>query len=123
MRLVVVSNVCRLPCRSGMAPQFSPARRVDDGLWSYLDSGTGWGGRRLRVDGWPGISIAPEHEGGTTYGAQQSSPARFIAEENMDRFNSALQPDLWPLSIISHVTGTRRKTAGIPERHRFAEAV
>jgi trehalose 6-phosphate synthase/phosphatase len=104
MRLVVVSN--RLPFTVSIkekTPQFKPsAGGLTTGLWSYLDSRALDGVDRPDYVwmGWPGISIAPEHEAAVrTYGAQQfKSGPIFMPEENMDRFYLGFcNRTLWPL--------------------------
>jgi trehalose 6-phosphate synthase/phosphatase len=104
MRLVVVSN--RLPFtvsfREGQ-PQFkSSAGGLTTGLWSYLDRKAAEGNGRLEClwMGWPGASVAPEHQAAVReYGEKhfQSSPV-FLPEESMDRFYLGFcNMTLWPL--------------------------
>jgi trehalose 6-phosphate synthase/phosphatase len=104
MRLVVVSN--RLPFTVSFIdgrPQFKPsAGGLTTGLWSYLDrkAADGVEHRDHLWMGWPGASVAAEHEATVrSYAEQQfkSSPV-FLPEESMDRFYLGFcNKTLWPL--------------------------
>ena len=104
MRLVIVSN--RLPFTASVqdgTPRFSVSSGgLTTGLWSYLERGPS--GSSERPDflwlGWPGASIAPEHEEAVrAYASREfkASPV-FIPEEHMDRFyHGFCNRTLWPL--------------------------
>jgi trehalose 6-phosphate synthase/phosphatase len=104
MRLVIVSN--RLPFTVSLkegTPEFKTSSGgLSTGLSSYLQQATS--GAADRPDffwlGWPGASIALEHEAVVrSYGEQQfkCSPV-FLPEESMDRFyHGFCNKTIWPL--------------------------
>ncbi len=104
MRLVVVSN--RLPFTVSFkdgTPEFkNSSGGLSTGLSSYLEQATANGGNRPDYFwlGWPGASIAPEHEAAVrAYGKEhfRSAPV-LLPEESMDRFyHGFCNKTLWPL--------------------------
>ncbi len=104
MRLVIVSN--RLPFTvvdEEGGPQFKVSSGgLTTGLWSYLERGAA--GSEERPDfvwlGWPGASVAPEHEAAVRAYAEKEFKAVpvFLPQENMDRFyHGFCNKTLWPL--------------------------
>jgi trehalose 6-phosphate synthase/phosphatase len=104
MKLVVVSN--RLPFTVSFkegAPEFKiSSGGLSTGMSSYLQQATADAADRPDYFwlGWPGASIAPEHEAAVrSYGEQQfnCSPV-FLPEESMERFyHGFCNKTLWPL--------------------------
>jgi trehalose 6-phosphate synthase/phosphatase len=104
MRLVIVSN--RLPftvTASQGGPQFTVSSGgLTTGLWSYLEHGTSGTGEPLDFVwvGWPGATVAPEHEQTVKAYAEKEFKALpvFLPEEGMDRFyHGFCNKTLWPL--------------------------
>jgi trehalose 6-phosphate synthase/phosphatase len=105
MRLVIVSN--RLPFTVSFkdgAPQFTTSSGgLSTGLASYLRQAE-TGSHPQRPDyfwlGWPGASIAPEHQAAVRAFAEQQYKCYpvFLPEESMDRFyHGFCNKTLWPL--------------------------
>jgi len=104
MRLVIVSN--RLPFTVSVQdgqPEFkSSSGGLSTGLSSYLQQATARTANHQDFFwlGWPGASIAPEHEAAVrAYGEQQfkCSPV-FLPEESMERFyHGFCNKTIWPL--------------------------
>jgi trehalose 6-phosphate synthase/phosphatase len=104
MRLIIVSN--RLPFTVSFQ-EGPPAFNVSSGglttgLWSYLDRGAASPGERpdFLWLGWPGASVAPEHEEAVrAYAAKEFKALPvFLPEEQMDRFyHGFCNKTLWPL--------------------------
>jgi len=103
MRLVIVSN--RLPFTVSLkdgTPRFKhSAGGLTTGLWSYLERRSASAEQPEFVWlGWPGASIAPEHqEAVREYGEREfrASPV-FLSEESMGRFYLGFSNrTLWPL--------------------------
>ncbi len=104
MRLVIVSN--RLPFtvsfKDGTAQFTASSGGLTTGLWSYLEQQGADTDKRpdfLWV-GWPGASVAPEHEAAVTEYGKSHFHAKpiFLAEESMDRFyHGFCNRTLWPL--------------------------
>src|SRR5512142_3005996 len=92
MRLIVLSN--RLPFTVSLkegAPEFTVSSGgLTTGLWSYLERGAAGAGERpdFLWLGWPGASVAPEHEEAVrTYATREFKALPvFLPEERMDRF-------------------------------------
>ncbi len=104
MRLVIVSN--RLPFTVSLkdgAPDFAVSSGgLTTGLWSYLERMAAASGEHLDFLwlGWPGASIAQEHEGAVCAYAGREFKAMpvFVPEEHMDRFyHGFCNKTLWPL--------------------------
>ncbi len=104
MRLVVVSN--RLPFTVSIkdgGPQFARSSGgLTTGLWSYLERCRADTGKRLDFlwVGWPGASVASEHEAAVRAFGQNRFNALpvFLPEECMDRFyHGFCNRTLWPL--------------------------
>jgi trehalose 6-phosphate synthase/phosphatase len=104
MRLVIVSN--RLPFTVAIeegGPRFTPSSGgLTTGLWSYLEHGKSDAGERPEFLwlGWPGVSVAPEHEAAVRDYAEKQFKVLpvFLPEENMDRFyHGFCNKTLWPL--------------------------
>jgi trehalose 6-phosphate synthase/phosphatase len=104
MRLVIVSN--RLPFTVSFkdgAPEFKTSSGgLSTGLSSYLEQATSRAADRPDFFwlGWPGTSIAPEHEATVrAHGGQhfKCSPV-FLPEESMNRFyHGFCNKTIWPL--------------------------
>ena len=104
MRLVIVSN--RLPFTASIkegTPRFrhSPGG-LTTGLWSYLEHAKIGDSKPLDYlwVGWPGVSVAPEHEATVQSYGEQRYKARsvFLPEHSMDRFYQGFcNKTLWPL--------------------------
>jgi trehalose 6-phosphate synthase/phosphatase len=104
MRLVIVSN--RLPFTVSFKegrPEFKASSGgLTTGLWSYLEQGASGTGERpdFLWLGWPGASVAAEHEGAVRAYAERefkSSPV-LVPAEKMDRFyHGFCNKTLWPL--------------------------
>jgi trehalose 6-phosphate synthase/phosphatase len=104
VRLIIVSN--RLPFtvsfQKGL-PEFSVSSGgLTTGLWSYLQREPARPDERMefRWLGWPGASVAPNHEAAVrAYAAKEFSALPvFVPEENMDRFYGGFcNKTLWPL--------------------------
>ncbi|MDB6109615.1 MAG: UDP-forming alpha,alpha-trehalose-phosphate synthase, partial [Pedosphaera sp.] len=103
MRLVIVSN--RLPFTASIIdgePRFTvSAGGLTTGLWSYLQHATR-PGKDLEFlwVGWPGCSVAPEHEETVRQYAAEHFHAWpvFLPEERMDRFyHGFCNKTIWPL--------------------------
>jgi trehalose 6-phosphate synthase/phosphatase len=104
MRLIIVSN--RLPFTVGFKdgkPDFNVSSGgLTTGLWSYLERGAAGPGERpdFLWLGWPGASVAPEHEEAVKAYAAKEFKAMpvFLPEERMDRFyHGFCNKTLWPL--------------------------
>jgi trehalose 6-phosphate synthase/phosphatase len=104
MRLIIVSN--RLPFTVSFktgAPDFKVSSGgLTTGLWSYLERGSGGAGERPEFVwlGWPGASVAPEHEEAVQAYAAREFKAQpvFLPEDRMDRFyHGFCNKTLWPL--------------------------
>lgn len=104
MRLVVVSN--RLPFTvslNGGMPEFKTSSGgLSTGLASYLQQATPGVGDRPDYFwlGWPGASIAPEHQAAVRAFAEQQHKCCpiFLPEESMERFyHGFCNKTLWPL--------------------------
>jgi trehalose 6-phosphate synthase/phosphatase len=104
MRLVIVSN--RLPFTVSLqdgVPEFKASSGgLTTGLWSYLErSATDPAGPPdFLWLGWPGYSVAPEHQGTVADFAQKEFKARpiFLPEESMERFyHGFCNRTVWPL--------------------------
>ncbi|HWV98899.1 MAG TPA: bifunctional alpha,alpha-trehalose-phosphate synthase (UDP-forming)/trehalose-phosphatase [Candidatus Acidoferrum sp.] len=104
MRLVIVSN--RLPFTVSTeegAPRFQVSSGgLTTGLWSYLEQGATDSAKKMDFAwlGWPGASIAPEHEAAVRKYAQKQFKAKpvFLTEESVDRFyHGFCNRTLWPL--------------------------
>ncbi len=104
MRLVIVSN--RLPFTVSLkegTPEFTVSSGgLTTGLWSYLERGLTGPGERpdFLWLGWPGASVAPEHEEAVrAYAAREFKALPvFVPEENMDGFyHGFCNKTLWPL--------------------------
>jgi trehalose 6-phosphate synthase/phosphatase len=104
MRLVIVSN--RLPFtvsfREGMPRFRASSGGLTTGLWSYLEHGTTEPGKRpdFLWLGWPGASIAAEHEAAVREHGRQRFKAYpvFLSEESVDRFyHGFCNKTIWPL--------------------------
>jgi trehalose 6-phosphate synthase/phosphatase len=104
MRLVIVSN--RLPftvsVKEGALGFNVSSGGLTTGLWSYLERGAARPGERLDFLwlGWPGATVAPEHEEAVkAYAAKEfKALPLFLPEEKMDRFYYGFcNKTLWPL--------------------------
>lgn len=104
MRLVIVSN--RLPFTVSLkdgAPRFRvSAGGLTSGLWSYLERGAGGVPDRSNFlwVGWPGTSIASEHQAAVSeYGTSKFNALPiFLPEDTMDRFyHGFCNKTIWPL--------------------------
>jgi trehalose 6-phosphate synthase/phosphatase len=104
MRLVIVSN--RLPftvVNGEGGPQFKVSSGgLTTGLWSYLERGAAGAGEGPEFVwlGWPGATVAPEHEPAVKAYAEKEFKALplFLPEERMDRFyHGFCNKTLWPL--------------------------
>jgi trehalose 6-phosphate synthase/phosphatase len=104
MRLIIVSN--RLPftvaLKDGTADFNVSSGGLTTGLWSYLQRGAGRSETQPEFLwlGWPGASVAPEHEEAVkAYAAREfrALPV-FLPEDKMDRFyHGFCNKTLWPL--------------------------
>jgi trehalose 6-phosphate synthase/phosphatase len=104
MRLIIVSN--RLPFTVSLK-EGTPAFNVSSGglttgLWSYLERGAASPGERpdFLWLGWPGASVAPEHEEAVKAYSEKEFKALpvFLPEDRMDRFyHGFCNKTLWPL--------------------------
>ncbi len=104
MRLVIVSNRLPFTVTTGQGgPQFAVSSGgLTTGLWSYLEHGASVAGEPLDFVwvGWPGASVAPEHEPTVKAYAEKEFKAIpvFLPEESMDRFyHGFCNKTLWPL--------------------------
>jgi trehalose 6-phosphate synthase/phosphatase len=104
MRLVVVSN--RLPFTVAVVdgkPRFRDSSGgLVTGLWSYLERRNAASGEKLEYIwmGWPGGSVAPEHQAKVRGHGQERYKAWpvFLSEESMDRFyHGFCNKTIWPL--------------------------
>ena len=104
MRLVIVSN--RLPftvVNEDGGPQFKVSSGgLTTGLWSYLERGAAGSEERPEFLwlGWPGATVAPEHEQAVKAYAEKEFKAVpvFLPEDRMDRFyHGFCNKTLWPL--------------------------
>jgi trehalose 6-phosphate synthase/phosphatase len=102
-RLVIVSN--RLPFTVSFAegsPSFAVSSGgLTSGLWSYLERrAAGAAASDFLWMGWPGTTIAPEHQAAVqAYGETRfkASPV-FLSQESMDRFYLGFcNRTIWPL--------------------------
>ena len=92
MRLVIVSN--RLPftvANEEAGPRFTVSSGgLTTGLWSYLERGATEAVERPEFLwlGWPGATVAPEHEALVNAYAEKEFKAQpvFLSEEKMERF-------------------------------------
>jgi trehalose 6-phosphate synthase/phosphatase len=103
MRLVIISN--RLPFTVSVKdgkPRFKQSSGgLTTGLWSYLERQTKDPGKHpdFLWLGWPGTSIAPEHEAAVLkHGEQFRARPVFLPEESVDRFyHGFCNKTIWPL--------------------------
>ena len=104
MRLVIVSN--RLPftvsVKEGALGFNVSSGGLTTGLWSYLRRGGATPGEQpdFLWLGWPGATVAPEHEEAVKAYAEKEFKALplFLPEDRMDRFyHGFCNKTLWPL--------------------------
>ena len=133
MRLVIVSN--RLPFTASLkdgVPAFTVSSGgLTTGLWSYLEGAAAASGEQpdFLWLGWPGTSVAPEHEEAVCAYAQKEFKALpvFVPEESMERFyHGFCNKTLWPL--FHYFTGLTRYEEECWDEYKqvnriFAEAV